>query len=125
MSERVTDAEFLVMDALWQEAPLAASEVSTRLVRQTGWSAQTVKTLLSRLVDKGAVAAEADGRRYLYRPLLAREDYAQQAAHSLVSRLFGGKAAPLVAHLADAGELTAEDIKDIEALLEDIKNGRR
>ncbi len=125
MSERITDAEFLVMDALWQEAPLAAADVSARLVRRTGWSAQTVKTLLARLVDKGAIAAEADGRRYLYRPILAREDYAQQAAHSLVSRLFGGKAAPLVAHLADAGELSDEDIKDIEALLEDIKNGRR
>lgn len=125
MSERVTDAEFLVMDALWQEAPLAATDIAARLARRTGWSAQTVKTLLARLVEKGAIATEVDGRRYLYRPVLARDGYVKQAAQSLVARLFGGKAAPLVAHLADAGELSAEDIKDIEALLEDIKNGRR
>lgn len=125
MAERITDAELNVMEALWNKAPLAAADIAAQLAGRTGWSAQTVKTLLARLVDKGAVAAEADGRRYLYRPVLTRDDFAQQAAHTLVSRLFGGKAAPLVAHLADAGELSAEDIKDIETLLEDIKHGRR
>lgn len=125
MADRVTEAEFLVMQALWNEAPLAATDVAARLAMQTEWSAQTVKTLLARLVEKGAVAADADGRRYLYRPLLTRAGYEKQAAHSLVSRLFGGRAAPLVAHLAEAGDLSAEDITEIEALLEDLKRGRR
>lgn len=125
MAERITDAEFRVMDILWSESPLAAADVSARLTERTGWSAQTVKTLLARLVEKAALATEADGRRFLYRPILSRDDYEKQAAQSLVMRLFGGRAAPLVAHLAEAGDLSAEDIKDIESLLEDLKRGRR
>lgn len=125
MSERITDAEFRVMEVLWAKAPLAASDVAKRLAKTTGWSAPTVKTLLARLVDKEAIATEADGRRFLYRPLISRETHARAAAASIVERLFGGRTAPLVAHLADAGALSAEDIAELEALIEELKHDRR
>lgn len=121
MAERVTDAELEVLEALWTEAPAAASDIAERLKKRTKWSAQTVKTLLARLVEKGAVAHEPDGRRYLYRPLLSREDYAREATSSIVDRLFGGRAAPLVAHLADNGKLTPKDIAELEKILKELK----
>ncbi|MBI1366792.1 MAG: CopY family transcriptional repressor [Alphaproteobacteria bacterium] len=121
MSEKITDAEYVVMEVLWNDAPLAAAEVATRLKDKKRWRVQTVKTLLSRLVEKGAVNAEPDGRRYLYRPLVTRGAYARQATRSLADRLFGGRAAPLVAHLADAGALTRDDIAELEAILEELK----
>lgn len=121
MSEKITDAEYAVMEVLWNDAPLAAAEVATRLKDKKRWRVQTVKTLLSRLVEKGAVNAEPDGRRYLYRPLVTRGAYARQATRSLADRLFGGRAAPLVAHLADAGALTRDDIAELEAILEELK----
>ena len=124
MSERVTDAEFEVLDALWQDAPAAASEIFDRIKKKTGWSAQTVKTLLARLVDKGAVAHEPDGRRYLYRPLLSKDNYARDAASTIVDRLFGGRAAPLVANLADSGKLSAKDIAELESILAELKHER-
>ena len=124
MSERVTDAEFEVLDALWQDAPAAASEIFDRIKKKTGWSAQTVKTLLARLVDKGAVAHEPDGRRYLYRPLLSKDNYARDAASTIVDRLFGGRAAPLVANLADSGKLSAKDIAELETILAELKHER-
>lgn len=121
MSDKITDAEFEVLDALWEAAPAAATDIFDRLKRRKDWSAQTVKTLLARLVEKGAVETTPDGRRYLYRPILSKDDYARDAAASIIDRLFGGRAAPLVANLADNGKLTRKDIADLDAILKELK----
>lgn len=122
---RITDAEFTVMECLWAESPLAAADISERLAKTTGRSAATVKTLLSRLTEKRVIAAEVEGRRFLYRPLLSRESHARSAARSLLARLFDGRAAPLVAHLAEAGDLSAQDMRELEALIEKLAHDRR
>jgi len=119
--ERISDAEHAVMEALWARAPLTATDVADRVGKDRGWSLATVKTLLSRLVAKHAVATEPDGRRFLYRPLLERADYVGGESRRLVDRLFGGRAAPLFAHLAEAEALSDEDIAEIEALLQELK----
>lgn len=121
MADQITKAEFEVMDVLWAESPLAATDIAERLAGQTSWSLKTVKTLLSRLVEKGAVAHKPDGRRYLYRPLITRASYARSAARRLVDQLFDGRAAPLVAHLADRRGLSKDDIKELEALIRELK----
>jgi BlaI family transcriptional regulator, penicillinase repressor len=122
MTERISDAEHVVMEVLWDEAPLTAQVVAERLTGSQEWTLPTVKTLLSRLLAKGALAAEADGRRFLYRPLIARIDYVSGESKRLVDRLFGGKLSPLVAHLAEQEALTAQDISEIEALLKELKS---
>jgi BlaI family transcriptional regulator, penicillinase repressor len=122
MTERISDAEHVVMEVLWNDAPLTANVVAERLSTSQSWTLPTVKTLLSRLLTKGALSAEADGRRFLYRPLIAREDYVSGDVKRLVDRLFGGKLSPLVAHLAENEALTAQDISEIEALLKELKS---
>lgn len=122
MAERISDAEYAVMDVLWHDSPLTAADVIARAPAERKWSAQTVKTLLSRLVTKGVAAHEVDGRRYLYRPLVAREDYVASESRKLVDRLFGGKVTPLVAHLAEREALSPDDIAEIEALLKALKS---
>jgi predicted transcriptional regulator len=121
VAERISDAEHAVMEVLWEEAPLTAQDVGERVATRE-WSANTVKTLLGRLLAKNVIAHEADGRRYLYRPLVAREDYVAGESRRLMDRLFGGKLTPLVAHLAERDELTAQDIAEIEALLKGLKS---
>lgn len=121
MSERISDAEHVVMEVLWEDAPLTANIVAERLQASQSWSLPTVKTLLSRLLAKGAITAEADGRRFLYRPLIDRADYVSGESRRLVDRLFGGRLSPLVAHLAEQEALTAQDISEIEALLRELK----
>ncbi len=121
MTERISDAEHVVMEVLWNDAPLTANVVAERLSASQSWTLPTVKTLLSRLLTKGALAADADGRRFLYRPLIARKDYVAGDVKRLVDRLFGGKLSPLVAHLAEQESLTAQDISEIEALLKELK----
>lgn len=121
MAERISDAEHAVMEALWDTAPLTAQEVAERVAPARGWSVNTVKTLLGRLLAKNAVGYEEEGRRYLYRPLVARDAYVAGESRRLIDRLFGGKLTPLVAHLAEQDALTAEDIAEIEALLKELK----
>ncbi|RZM27023.1 MAG: BlaI/MecI/CopY family transcriptional regulator [Sphingomonas sp.] len=121
MPERISDAEHAVMEVLWDESPLTAQDVAERVDPAKGWSANTVKTLLGRLLAKTVIGHEADGRRYLYRPLVARDDYVTGESRRLMDRLFGGKLTPLVAHLAERDELTAQDIAEIEALLQELK----
>jgi BlaI family transcriptional regulator, penicillinase repressor len=119
--DRISEAELEVMEVLWRAAPLTASEVAARVDPARGWSGATVKTLLGRLLAKGALAHEEDGRRYLYRPAIARADHVAGDVGRLVDRLFGGRAAPLVAHLAERQKLSAEDIAELEALVRDLK----
>ena len=121
MTERISDAEHAVMEVLWKRAPMTATEVADQLVQQKDWSLQTVKTLLSRLAAKAVVGTEREGRRFLYSPLVERDAYRTGVSRNFVDRLFGGKVMPLVAHLAEADELSADDIREIEELLRELK----
>ena len=122
MSERISDAEHAVMEVLWEEAPLAASDVAERVGPERGWSDRTVKTLLSRLLATGALAHEEEGRRYLYRPTISRDDFVARESSRLLDRMFGGRLTPLVAHLAERDRLSRKDIEEIEALLKGLKS---
>ena len=120
--ERITDAEFAVMEVLWDESPLTAVDVAERIPEERSWSIRTVKTLLSRLLEKGILSHEEEGRRYLYRPAVAREDYVARESGRMLDRMFGGRVTPLVAHLAERNQLTPADIAEIEALLKELKS---
>jgi len=119
--ERISEAEHAVMEALWRNSPLTAAEVSDRVAPERGWSLATVKTLLSRLVAKKAVATEPDGRRFLYSPAIERTDYVGSESRRLVDRLFGGRAAPLLVHLVESEALSDEDIAEIERLIREFR----
>lgn len=119
--ERISEAEYAVMEVLWQRGTSSAADVCEIICPQREWSLATVKTLLSRLVQKGAITASPDGRRYLYSPVIARSDYVEEESQRLVDRLFGGKAASLVAHLAEREALSDADLVEIEALLKELK----
>ena len=122
MAERISDAEHAVMEVLWDTSPLTAQDVAERIPPGRDWSANTVKTLLGRLLAKKIIAHKVEGRRYLYRPLVKRDDYVEGESRRLMDRLFGGRLTPLVAHLAERDALTSEDIAEIEALLKGLRS---
>jgi predicted transcriptional regulator len=122
MDKRLSDAEWYVMEALWSAGqPLTAIEIATRVPSDRGWSLPTVKSLLSRLLAKRAVAPEKDGRRFLYSPAIERESYVAAESRRFVTRLFGGKLSPLFARLAEEEALDDEDIAEIEAMLRELR----
>ena len=121
---QISEAESRVMQVLWERGPSTADDVMQALSGVSDWQDATVKTLLNRLLKKGALAANAEGRRYRYRPLLAREAYVLEESRSLVERLFDGRIAPLVAHFSRHGQLDADDIAELRRLIEDIDDER-
>ena len=119
--DRISEAEHAVMEVLWSDSPQTASAVCDAVCADRGWSAATVKTLLSRLVQKGALTTTPDGRRYLYTPAIERRSYVGAESKRLMQRLFGGKPASLLAHMAEEEALTEADIAEIERLLQDLR----
>jgi BlaI family transcriptional regulator, penicillinase repressor len=111
------------MEALWRKSPLSADDIIAEVAGPQDWSAVTVKTLLNRLLNKGAISAEKDGRRYLYTPVLARADYVQSESEGLIDRLFGGRLAPLVSHFSENRQLSREDIAELKRLIEELDRG--
>ena len=117
---KITTAESSVMEALWRRSPLGADEITAEVARPQRWSEATVKTLINRLLKKKAIGAKPDGRRYLYRPLVAREDYLQSESQGLLNRLFGGELAPLVAHFAKSRNLKPEEVARLKRLIDEL-----
>lgn len=142
----LSDAESQIMRALWERHPLSAEDILAALQSQSpqgraapspapegvqepgdgpavpgeaGWQLGTVKTLLNRMLNKGAVQAQRDGRRYLYEPLAAREDWEQGESLNLLDRVFGGRLSPLVAHFSAQRKLSREDAEALRRLLQE------
>lgn len=121
----ISEAESRVMDALWRRAPQSSEDIVATVQQDSDWHEKTIRTLLGRLVAKGAVNAEKDGRRYLYSPTLAREQWQSQESRSLLDRVFGGRLSPLLAHFSEHEKLGAKDIAELRKLLDAIeKKGR-
>ena len=118
----ISNAEFEVLDALWQQHPASANELIERLNEKKSWHEKTVKTLLNRLVKKEAIAFEKEQRRYLYYPLLERETYTQNESQSLIERMFSGRISPLIAGFAKNKNLDKEDISELKALISSWEN---
>ena len=115
----ISDAEWDVMQVVWAAAPqpVTANEVVETLAGRKGWNPKTVRTLLNRLMNKGALAVEAQGKRYLYRPAVTREECVRQESRTFLSRVFGGAAGAMLLHFVDETPLTAEEIAQLKKLL--------
>jgi BlaI family transcriptional regulator, penicillinase repressor len=118
----VSEAESVVLAVLWQDGPMATEAVVTALAQQQHWQESTIKTLLNRLLKKGAVEASKEGRRYIYSPVLTREQWLSSESDGLLNRLFGGRVAPLVAHFSKHRKLSKKDISDLKRLIQELDN---
>ncbi|HSZ56429.1 MAG TPA: BlaI/MecI/CopY family transcriptional regulator [Tepidisphaeraceae bacterium] len=115
---QISDAEWEVMKAVWDWGPLTAGQVVDRLAGERQWKPRTVKTLLNRLVRKGAVAMETDGRRYVYRAKVPRDAVIKRETRSFLSRVFDGAAAPAIVHFIEQGRLTPDEIRQLRETLD-------
>ena len=115
----ISNAEFEVLDVLWDDHPATSNDVVVRLNDKKDWHEKTVKTLLGRLVKKEVLGFEKQQRQYLYYPLIAREDYTKKETTNFVSRLFKGKIAPMVAGFANQNSLSKQDVSELKALIKE------
>jgi predicted transcriptional regulator len=119
----ITVAESVLMKLLWARSPQRSEELVADLGPSQGWSETTTRTLLGRLVKKGMVGAETQGRKFLYRPLVSEADYLHHESKGLIERLFEGRLGPFVAQFSEREKLTAADIAQLKRLISEFEDG--
>jgi len=115
----ISDAEWQVMNVVWNGQPLTAQEVVSQLETQANWAPATIKTMLHRLVKKNVLTYEAQGNRYVYRSRVRRTDCVKNASRSFLERVFDGESGPLLAHFLRNTKLSAEEIAELRRMLDE------
>jgi BlaI family penicillinase repressor len=115
----ISDAEWEVMNVLWDAAPhsLSAGDVIERIPQTKDWNPRTVKTLLNRLIKKRALTFTRDGKSYLYRAAVGRDQCVRAVSRSFLARVFGGNVGPMLAHFVTEAELSAGEVEHLQRLL--------
>lgn len=117
---KISESEWEVMKVIWAEHPITSGKVVNSLEDSTSWKPRTIKTLLNRLVDKGAVGREGRGKDYYYFPLIEKAVLVKAESQSFLKRVFGGSLKPMIATMVETEDLSPEDIEEIKRLFEDI-----
>lgn len=119
IAAKISDAELEVLTVLWDAPqPLSLAQIREQMEHTKNWDGSTIKTLVRRLCEKGAVEAQKDGV-YHYHPLISREEYSAWSTRTLIDRLFRGSARYLVASLVDGNQLTASDVRELLEILDE------
>jgi len=118
----ISAAEWEVMKICWlKSAPCTANEIVKALEQSTNWKPNTIKTLIGRLVKKGALGFKEEGRVYIYNPLVTEQDCIQAESNSFLTRVFGGALKPMLVTFLQEKKLSQEDIEELKQLLEERK----
>jgi BlaI family penicillinase repressor len=115
---KISESEWMVMRVLWAKSPLTANDVIEQLTGKTKWKPKTIKTLIDRLVKKGAVKFEKEGRRYRYYPAVGQDECIATERQSFLRRVYGGTMKPMLAAFLEDAELSADDISELKEILE-------
>ena len=118
---KVTLAELKVLEILWKSSPQSSSQIIDKLKDIESWHNQTVKTLLSRLVSKKIISYKQEGNRYLYFPLLKKQDYQKATSYGFIKRIFGGRISPMVAYFSKQGKISKKDIEELKAIIKELE----
>ena len=118
-SERISEAEWQVCQELWRNSPQTANEIAGVLAAGNGWSPRTVRTLINRLVKKKVLGYESLGREYHYFPQIGKDECVAAYTQSFVERVFNGAAGAMVAAFIKHRRLSASEIAELKAILDD------
>jgi BlaI family penicillinase repressor len=116
----ISESEWTVMEALWESSPQTASAVASAVQESTGWAQNTVRTLITRLVEKGALeVVDPEVQPRSFKPAVKRELCVQAESASFIDRIFRGASKPLLVHFAQSAQLTAEEARELKKLLDE------
>jgi predicted transcriptional regulator len=122
---KISEAESKVLETFWRaQGPLSADDVIAAMDNDREWSAGTIRTFLTRLVKKKALATTPNGRRYLYRVLIRRDDYVHAQSRNLIDRLFGGRIAPFITQFSERRGLSRDEVEELKRLIDTLDHDR-
>ncbi len=120
---RIAESEWRIMQVLWEKGPQTANEVVGALAGEVHWKPRTVKTLIRRLVKKGAVGFQEEGLRYRYSALVAESECVRSETKSFVRRVYQGAMKPALAAFLEHAELSPQEIEELQDILEQKRKG--
>lgn len=117
----VTDAESEILKQLWDESPLPAQAIIDRLQEESPAHPKTVRTLINRLLKKGALAYKEKQRTYYYYPTFSREDFHQIKMESVLDKVFDGELSPMLSFFTSRKRLNEKEIAQLKKLIADVE----
>ena len=123
MKTELSDGEWTLMKALWEDAPMTITQLTAAMKDSTGWSKHTIISMLSRMEAKGAVKYQSNGRAKLYSPVLQREDAVRRETSHFMDKVFDGRMGVMLNAMIDSRPLTQTDLDELSAILEKAKEG--
>lgn len=113
----ISEAEFEIMKIVWKSAPINTNEITERLLKTTSWSAKTIQTLIKRLVTKGALTYEKQGRVFVYTPLVEENEYISQQSNSFIKRFYDGDISAMLSAYLENNQLSETELNHLRSLL--------
>ena len=113
----ISEAEFEVMKIVWKFAPINTNEITEQLLKTTSWSAKTIQTLIKRLVTKGALTYEKQGRVFVYTPLVEENEYINQQSNSFLNRFYGGNISAMLSSYLENNQLSETELRNLRSIL--------
>ena len=118
MKTELSDGEWTLMKALWEDAPMTITQLTAAMKDSTGWSKHTIISMLSRMEAKGAVKYQSNGRAKLYSPVLEREDAVKRETSHFMDKVFDGRLGVMLNAMMDSRPMTRADLDELSAILE-------
>lgn len=117
---RISETEWEIMRVVWGKNPITAAEIIDELAKaDSTWHPVTAKTLINRLVKKGALGFDQEGRAYLYRPLVSERECVNAVSASFLERVFGGSLSGMVAHFVEHRKLSTKQVRELRKVLDE------
>ena len=113
----ISEAEFEVMKIVWKSAPINTNEITERLWKTTSWSVKTIQTLIKRLVTRGALTYEKQGRVFVYTPLVEENEYISQQSNSFIKRFYDGDISAMLSSYLENNQLSETELNHLRSLL--------
>lgn len=114
---QISEAEFEVMKIVWKFAPISTNEITDRLLKTTSWNAKTIQTLIKRLVTKGALTYEKQGRVFVYTPLVEENEYINQQSNSFLNRFYDGNISAMLSSYLENNQLSETELRNLRSIL--------
>ncbi len=122
---QISEAEFEVMKIIWKYAPINTNEITEKLTKTTAWSPKTIHTLIKRLVNKGAISHEKDGRVFVYTPRIKENEYVGSESSHFLKRFYNGDISRMVSSFLENNKLSKAEIENLRSILSsNRKDGR-
>ena len=121
---KIPSSEWEIMESIWKQPGLTGTEIHQRIGDIHGWQLNTINTFLSRLVKRGFLKSERDGRAFRFWPVVERKACVTQESDNFMKRIFRGQWSPLLNYFTENADLSDQELDELESILKQKKKGR-